>query len=523
MSYKLSVPVSVICLATGRLAAAAPVFAQEASTPADNAVIQFLPATLLMFLPVGLLLLTSSSRPAKQAPVAAITMLVVWSVAALSYFAVGFAFNFGGIAQVLPHPDFAALYWEWYPLDQSVDVEVARLWGVIALQGWALSGAANRETVMLLFLSHVSLVGAAAMIPAAVLVNRGSSGAAVFVGILTGSLVYPIAANWLWGGGWLSNVGASLNLGHGLVDFGGAGVIFLAGSGLALAALLIFRPANEDDATLAPNGMQPAAVPAVPNETALLNSPPMPAAHLPILSTLGGGLLLLGWLGLASGLHNPTALNFLPAQAATAGVLAGLGAALTAAGYSWFTTQEFNPLMAGRGLSAGIVVAAAGAPFLPLWLIVVAGLVMGLLLPPLIYLFDEKTALRDHTGTVATFGLSSLLSLLLVGLAATGQAGQGWNRMGLIEFAGVEGQGVTGLLAQTGFVPDWPGQLQAQLLGAGVILLWSLVVGLAAFYLYRLIADRRAVQPVQPAEAADLHLETEPDGVAVSPAMTLDE
>src|SRR5690606_20501004 len=90
-----------------------------------------LSAGLLLLLPLGLLLLTSSAMPEAQAPATAVLLLLTWSLAGLAYFLVGFAFNFGGIAQVSPHPEFSGLYWEWYPLDQSVDVSVARLWGLI--------------------------------------------------------------------------------------------------------------------------------------------------------------------------------------------------------------------------------------------------------------------------------------------------------------------------------------------------------------------------------------------------------
>lgn len=488
-----------LSLSASWLQLATPALAQETLPAPADAAASFLPAALVMFWPLGLLLLAASAQPARRAPAAAITLLLAWSLAALAYFAVGFAFNFGGIAQVLPHPDFAGLYWEWYPLDQSVDVEVARLWGVIALQGWALADVAAKEAVLRLFASHLSLVGVAAMIPAAVLVHRGRVGAALLLALLTGTLVYPVAANWLWGGGWLFNLGVSLDLGHGLVDFGGASVIFLSGAALSLAALATFRPpvdAPTSDSLLSPvddSAVKDASLPA---------AVPMPAAHLPILSTLGGGLLLLGWLGLATGVHAPTAVNVSPAQAAVAGVLAGLGAALTAAGYSWFTTREFNPLMAGRGLTAGVVVAAAGAPFVPLWVSVLAGLLAGLLLPSLIYLFEQKSPLRDQTGTLATFGVSSLLGLLLVGLAATGQAGQSWNQVGLLPAAGM---GIAGLAWGGG-----TGQLQAQLLGAGVIFTWALLLGLAALQLYRAATSRRAAPVADvasvPEETADHEL-----------------
>lgn len=223
------------------LAVASPALAQSAAPGEKIDYIQLLPVALTWFLPVGTILLISSAMPQDRAPKTAINLLIVWSVSALAYFVVGFAFNFGGIAQVSPNPEFSGLYWEWYPLDHSVDVDVARMWGVVALRGWMLSAEASTSAALLLFLNHISLVGVAAMIPAGVLIRRNRWGTAIISGLLVGTLVYPLVSNWVWGGGWLSNLGSSLGLGHGFIDFGGAGVVFLTGSTVALIALIVFH------------------------------------------------------------------------------------------------------------------------------------------------------------------------------------------------------------------------------------------------------------------------------------------
>jgi len=461
---------------------ATPALAQQANPDAVD-VVNLLPAALILLLPIGLILLISSAIPEERAPATAINLLITWSVAALAYFAVGFAFQFGGIAQVNANPDLSGLYWEWYPLGQAIDLKVARLWGVIALQGWTLSSAAATPGAFHLFAAHLSLVGLTAMIPASVLLHRARGGLAILTGLLTGAILYPLAGNWLWGGGWLANLGLSLGLGHGFVDFGGAGVMFLNGSLVALMALLIFRPPAAEENQTEPE----AVVVTVTTDTHLTvyeeSSGPleealpvtsMPSAYLPVLAVLGAGLCLLGWLGLAIGTHSPTAVNFSPDHIAVNGILAALSAALTAAGYSWLTTQEANSLMTARGLVAGLIVAVAGAPFIPAWILVVTGLVMGLLLPLLIYLFNKLLPLADEPGTLATYGVSALLSLMLVSLFADGQAGQGWNGVGVTLYNGVPDQGVSGLVLAPGYVADWSGQFQAQWLGIGAIAVLAL-------------------------------------------------
>ncbi len=479
------------------LITAAPALAREGAPVAEG--VDFtglLPAMVMLLLPLGLMLLISSAVPEEDAPAMAITLLMTWGVTALAYFGVGFAFQFGGIAQVSPRPDLSGLYWEWYPLDQSVDAEVARLWGVIALQGWALSGEAITPGALRLFLSHLSLAGVTAMIPVGALLRPVRAIGALLIGLVTGTLIYPLVGNWIWGGGWLANLGTSLGLGHGLVDFGGSTVIFLTGSVVALAALILLKPkAGPNDQAepaevVVSTGLDRRLtvyeeIPDSPEE--VLPVTPMPSAYLPLLSILGSGLLLLGWVGLTTGTHTPTALNFSPDRAAVNGLLAALSAAVAAAGYSWFTTRRLNSFMTPRGLVAGLGVVMAGAPFIPTWLAVGAGLVMGLLLPLLIYLFDQGVGLEDELGLLATFGISAMISLFLVAFFADGRAGQGWNGLGSSSYLGLDGQGVSGLVVAPGLASDWPGQFQAQLLGLAVTILWTLLISFLLFQAINLV------------------------------------
>ena len=55
-------------------------------------------------------------------------------------------------------------------------------------------------------------------------------------------IVYPIFGNWVWGGGWLSQLGVNFGLGHGHVDFAGSSVVHLVGGMAALAGAIVIGP-----------------------------------------------------------------------------------------------------------------------------------------------------------------------------------------------------------------------------------------------------------------------------------------
>jgi Amt family ammonium transporter len=171
--------------------------------------------------------------------------------------------------------------------------------------------------------------------------------------------------------------------------------------------------------------------------------------------------------------------------------------------------------MSARGLAAGVVVAAAGAAFIPPWSALAAGLVVGLLLPPLIFLFDRVLRLEDTGGLLGTFGLPALLGLLLPALVADGRYGQGWNAAGVASFLGVAGQGVSGLLVAPGFAADWPAQLYAQLVGAAAILVWS---GGLSWLLLRGLAGL-----IHAWERSGLEFGAPPQPVTVDEVLELDE
>jgi Amt family ammonium transporter len=193
-------------------------------------------------------------------------------------------------------------------------------------------------------------------------------------------------------------------------------------------------------------------------------------------------------------------------------VLAAATGALLPLLYTWFVAGRTDPLMAARGLAAGSVAIAAGAPFMPPWAALTLGAGIGLITVLMIFFVDHLLRWDDSTAALTVHGLAGGLGLLAVGIFADGRAGAGWNHVGVDAYLGVPGQGVTGLLAAAGYQPDWPGQMQAQLVGLvalallGFFAAWLSTAPLAL--LIRLLRSQRPGSVPAPAVAA---LDVTPD------------
>ncbi|MEM7030879.1 MAG: hypothetical protein AAF629_15040 [Chloroflexota bacterium] len=459
-------------------------------------------ASFLLLLPLGVMLINLSAMPLADRDTSVIgTVTTVWGVAIFAYFGVGFAFQFGGLAIGNPHIDFADLYWNWTPLE-TADAEY---WGVVGLRGWALLGAAGTAGIYDLFIRHLALVGIVSVIPAFLLHRRVNVVGMILFGLLVGALIYPIAGNWVWSSGWLSQLGRTLGLGHGFVDAGMATPFVLAGM-MSLAILRLFPTSSLDESQSHSDTVS------------------MPAEYLPYVSLFGLTMIIWGWTFIAQADHLPTAPPIVVPRTALNGLLALVSGGLLSALYSRFVTGQFDLLMLVRGAVAGLVALSTVAPFVVPWQAIAVGLVVGLVTPLLIYFVDHTVQLSDHTAAVAIFGLVGGLAWLLPGVLADGTTGIGWNGVGTSDYMGVQGQGVSGLFVQSGYGVDWPGQFNAQLVGAIAIIVWTYSLTYGLFWLYRGFAtslrnpsnepemsNLEQETTVSPTPSDDLHLSHDPN------------
>jgi ammonium transporter, Amt family len=409
-----------------------------------------LPGIALAFLmPVGVMMVSWGGLPPEQSRRAASVGLLALAVSAIAYVAAGFAFQFGGIWHVTQLDAYRSLDQVW-----SLPDSTGNAWNIVGLSGFMLMGGLGPDGLAL-FLHQLPAVMTAAMISMLALVGRVHNLVLVIVGLLVALVVFPLTGHWVWSGGWLAALGQNLRLGHGYVDMAGAGPVYLAGGLIALVGLVLFGKPDTH-----------------PDETARL-----PEAHLPLLAAAGGALFGPGWMAwVATAPLIPAGAPLNIPQAMANGVLAACAATIVSQLYSWFATSHVEPLMAVRGWMAGWVIASALAPFIESWSALMLGALAGIIMPLATYVVEHTLRLGDATAALPVYGVPGLLSILAAGILADGRWGAGWNGVGAQEYLLVKGQGVTGFVTAPGFAVD-PGQLTAQLAGAGVIILFTIVVG----------------------------------------------
>ncbi|MFO7631633.1 MAG: hypothetical protein R6W76_03785 [Caldilinea sp.] len=411
-----------------------------------------LAASMALFVPAGLVLIGVAGLERNRAWDAALGAVAAISLAAFAYWAVGFALQFGGVGLLYVRPELRNLVWEWSPLPPDWGVG----WGVAGLSGWFLAGGDVTALTYALFLSHLPWLFVVTLLPVMALRGRAPALATMVIALLLGGFVYPMAGNWVQGGGWLAALGRNLTLGHGFVDIGGAGVVFLLAAAFGLVALVVWTP----------------------RRTAM-NATQLPSDYQPLLTVVGSLLVLAGLIGwLWSNPLQVETLSDLGLMRGSVNVLLSASAgAIVPLLYTWFVSGQSHPTLAARGLVAGAVAGLAAAPFMQPLPALLIGFLAGATTPLLTYAIDRLARLDDATGLVATAGAPAIIGLLLAAVFADGAGGAGWQATGRDVYLGVARQGVSGLFVASGFQPDFPGQLQAQMIGVAALLVWGIMTG----------------------------------------------
>jgi Amt family ammonium transporter len=356
---------------------------------------------LVMFMQAGFALVETGLCRAKNSSHTMAMNFMIYPLGMLGFYLCGFAFMFGGIGALSTMGGYAGLNHEW-----TVTL-FGKPFGLIGLKGFLLQGAGYDTAAFALFLFQMVFMDTTATIPTGSAAERWKFSAFMIYGCFIGTVMYPVFGNWVWGGGWLSQLGVNFGLGHGHLDFAGSSVVHMQGGVIALIFAWLIGPRH---------GKYNAAGKLVH---------PIAPHNIPMVM-LGTFILAFGWFGFNPG-STLAGTDLRIAVIAVNTMIAGSTAALAATLYLWwFKTKKPDPSMMCNGLLAGLVAITAPCAFVGVGGAAVIGIVAGLLVVESVIFFD-KIRIDDAVGAISVHGVNGCWGCLSIGLFADGTYGDGFN------------------------------------------------------------------------------------------------
>ena len=418
---------------------------------AGNFVWTLVAGFLVMFMQAGFALVETGLIRAKNAAHTMSMNFMVYGIGMLGFFICGFAFMCGGAngtaiggpASLGGVPTLHSM------LTAGSAVNGDHGWGLLGTTGFFLSGNGYDAAVIVWFLFMMVFMDTTATIVTGACAERWSWKSFCLFSFCVGAFIYPVFGGWVWGGGWLAQLGYRAGLGHGAVDYAGSGVVHLQGGSLALITAILIGPRigkyNKDGSI---NPIKPHNIPMV---------------------MLGTFILAFGWFGFNAG-SSLAAADGRIGIIATNTMLASATGAVATMIYVWMTTGKPDPSMMCNGMLAGLVAITSPCAFVHPWAAAVIGLVSGVLVVISCNFFD-KMKIDDPVGAISVHGTNGAWGLISVGIFSDGTYGQGWNGVGATDYMGHMGLGVSGLIMGDSK------QLVAQFVEVIVCIVWNVAVG----------------------------------------------
>jgi Amt family ammonium transporter len=408
---------------------------------------------LVMFMQLGFALLETGFTRAKNAVNTMAMNLIVYPIGLIGFFLTGYGFMLGGVSQ------YAALGSTAIAHSELTLHAGGHSFGVLGLTKFCLLSVAGDPGSLAMFLFAVVFMDTAATIPTGAMAERWKFSAFFIYGLFMSMFLYPLYGNWVWGGGWLAQLGVNFGLGHGHVDFAGSSVVHMTGGVTALAGTLVLGPRigkfRRDKGIGA-----------------------MPGHNLPF-AIAGTLILAFGWFGFNCG-STFAASDWRIALIAVNTMLASSAGALAALLTMWLRYKRPDIAISCNGLLGGLVAVTAPCAFVSPWAAILIGIIAGLLTDWSVILLERHLHVDDPVGAIAVHGACGLWGALALGIFADGTYGVGWN--------GVAGP-VRGLLFGDS------GQFFAQLIGVSTNLVVIFSLALVFFAIVeRTIGNRVAAE-----------------------------
>lgn len=365
---------------------------------------------LVMFMQAGFAMVETGFTQKKNVAHTMCMNFLIYAIGMLGFWICGFAIMFGGgfnigalggMPGVIPHEYVVHLFGHDF--------------GISGYAGFFLSSKYYDVGIYTLFLFQMVFMDTTATIPTGSMAERWTLKSFVIYGFFISMFVYPLFGNWVWGGGWLSQLGANFGLGHGHVDFAGSSVVHMVGGVAALAGAIIIGPRYGKY-----------------GKDGTVNT--IPGHNIP-MAIIGTFILAFGWFGFNPG-STLAGGDLRIGIVATNTMLAGGAGAFAALMYMYARGGKADPGMIANGMLAGLVAITAPCAFVTSLSAVIIGAIAGILVILVYNFVDSKLKIDDPVGAFAVHGANGAWGVLSLGLFADGTYGDGWN--------GVKGN-VTGL------------------------------------------------------------------------------
>jgi Amt family ammonium transporter len=382
---------------------------QSAGIAADTVWV-IVAALLVMFMQAGFAMLEVGFSRMKNVGTVVAKVLVNLSISSIMYWVVGFAIAFGAstgwIGQVLGHSGFIPTFHPGTKLDGSF-----------------LNGGTNTIPGAAQWFFEFVFCAVSLAIVWGTMLERTKFIVYILFAIPFAGFIYPMISHWLFGGGWLMQLGGQ--------DFAGSTVVHLTGATAGFAGLLLLGP------RIGKYGRD-----GKPNA--------IPGHNMP-LAQLGVIILWFGWFGFNPGSTlNATALHFADVVITTN--LAAAAGAIAAMAAIYQVQKSLDVGMIGNGAIAALVAITAPSGYVEPWAAIVIGAVAGLIVVYGVILIDRW--IDDPVGALSAHGLAGIWGTLSLGffadpkLAAFNAVGQG----GLAYGKGFHQLGVQALSVSVCFV-----------------------------------------------------------------------
>ncbi|QAS52508.1 ammonium transporter [Halobacillus litoralis] len=310
-------------------------------------------AFLVFFMHAGFAMVESGFTRSKNALNILMKNFMTMSIASVLYFVVGYGIMFGTSGG-----------------------------GIIGIDGFLLSG---QEDQIGFFVFQAVFAATCATIISGAVAERIKLGSYLLLTVVMTGFIYPVVGHWVWGGGWLSELG--------FVDFAGSTVVHLTGALGAIVAVMFLGPRLGKYSGKTVNVI--------------------PGHNIP-LGALGVFILWFGWFGFNGGSTLAADPSLVPSVIAT--TLLSASAGIIGSGfYSYAKFKRIDASLTLNGALAGLVGITAGTANVSLIGAIIIGLIAGVILVEAVQFLDRIARIDDPVGAIAVHGVCGIWGTLAVG------------------------------------------------------------------------------------------------------------